>query len=70
MDLKIQLGISVSREREKTGPISLSLDHVSGAFILWGIGIFSATFVFALESTWNLLKRRKVSNALTVAPFK
>lgn len=42
-DMKIQLGISISRDRPKAEPVRLKLDHVSGAFILFTLGCICAT---------------------------
>jgi hypothetical protein len=41
-------------------PVSLSLDHVLGAFVLWGIGLSFATLAFASEWLvyWISRKRR------------
>lgn len=55
---KIQLGISLSRHRDKTGLVKLGLDHVSGAFILWGIGILIAIIIFIIESVHYHCKRK------------
>lgn len=55
----IPLGISISRDREKSGPIRLSLDHVSGAFTLLLIGLVISTMVFILEFVWFQFKKCK-----------
>lgn len=48
-DNKIQLGISLSRHRDQQGPIRLTPAHISGALILWGIGIGLSTVIFLIE---------------------
>lgn len=67
---KIQLGISISRHREKTGLISLSLDHVSGAFLLLGMGLFTATCIFILEFIYYRCSNRKKSSIIHVEPYE
>ncbi|KAG4072849.1 hypothetical protein HA402_002592 [Bradysia odoriphaga] len=49
---KVQLGISISSDREKPEPVNLSLDHVSGAFAIFGIGCTCAVVAFIIESIY------------------
>lgn len=56
---KIQLGISLSRHGDKTGIISLGLDHVSGAFSLLGIGMIIGAIAFTGEMLYHRFKQHK-----------
>lgn len=56
---KIQLGISISRDRDNIGPVSLTLDQVSGAFILLAIGCICAISAFVLELMWHQYKKKQ-----------
>lgn len=69
---KIQLGISISRDRGRAGPISLTLDHVSGAFILLAIGCACAMTVFILELLWDQYQKYKAfaNNFIIVEPIE
>ncbi|XP_037028978.1 uncharacterized protein LOC119069082 isoform X2 [Bradysia coprophila] len=46
---KVQLAIATSRRKDKPMPISLQIDHMSGVFIIWGIGCGISTAVFVSE---------------------
>nr|QGW45449.1 ionotropic receptor 41a [Bradysia odoriphaga] len=57
---KVQLGISISSDREKPEPVNLSLDHVSGAFAIFGIGCTCAVVAFIIESIYYRNRKRKI----------
>lgn len=68
---KIQLGISLSKHSDKADYVNLALDHVSGAFLIWGIGLTLAIIVFMIEIIcyrYKELKRAKVTNCMKRYP--
>lgn len=46
---KIQKAVENSRHRENMGPIKLTPSHITGPFILLGIGVIASTVVFLAE---------------------
>lgn len=65
-DLKIQLGISISNDRQKHEPISLNFDLVSGAFTLLLIGSSIAFVVFIIELIWFQYNNYNLNQVITL----
>lgn len=66
---KIQLGITISRHRENT-PVQLKLGNVSGAFILWAMGLSLAAIFFIAEHIRYAISKKKLFPIMKVGPIE
>lgn len=55
---KIQAEVSRSRHKDSIGPTRLTLYHLTGSYLLFGVGLLISSIVFLAELMYNCYQRK------------
>lgn len=57
---KVQRAVTHSRHKDNIGPLRLTPSHMTGPFILLGIGLLASAIAFVVEMFCNRYKQRRI----------